>query len=344
MDGTILATNKMSNSILNINSLNRGACVFNYMPQTFWKYYKYDTYEESNTLECSREDIDENDYFILEIDKSYNDKEVFVHLMEQAYPGISFEKDSLLSLGAGDRDEIIVFSRLDMQKYISNVMKISFGKIYIKNYFYSQNLGLKLIEIQKAYRLEPLFLEFYKEHVNHKDELVLSASFHNMAMSYMFFKLDYMKSGDQDSRKYEMEKRRTVKANIEHKPIVDMQNRVMLDLGAKLNHILEQDDDDSFAAIARNTTNHSFKERIVNMDIKEINSLKNTLQMEKVGTKAEEAENKDDDFIKMLEEEKNKGNPHKDVLGGSVASQSTDFMQSELRIRIQRSNAMSQLL
>ena len=89
MDGNILATNQMSNTIIDINTLNRNACIFNYMPQLFWNYFKYENYEDSNVLEHNREDFLDLDIFILQIEQSYNDTEVFNHLINRIYQGIS---------------------------------------------------------------------------------------------------------------------------------------------------------------------------------------------------------------------------------------------------------------
>lgn len=68
MDGNILATNQMSNAIIEINSLNKNACIYNYMPQLFWNYFKFDTFEEKNELEHVSEDYYDSDVFILNIE------------------------------------------------------------------------------------------------------------------------------------------------------------------------------------------------------------------------------------------------------------------------------------
>ena len=40
--GNILSTNKKSNALFNLDSLNKDACVFNYIPQLLWHFFRYD--------------------------------------------------------------------------------------------------------------------------------------------------------------------------------------------------------------------------------------------------------------------------------------------------------------
>ena len=86
--GNILSTNKKSNALLNLDSLNKDACIFNYIPQLLWHFFKYDEQimdEQKPRLDelYIRKDNEENlDMFCFQLEKSYNYRLVF----ERVYP------------------------------------------------------------------------------------------------------------------------------------------------------------------------------------------------------------------------------------------------------------------
>ena len=62
-DGIMLGCNKKAKEILDIARLNRDASIFNYMPQLFWSFYKFDISVESVDFDFKYLELRKDDLF-----------------------------------------------------------------------------------------------------------------------------------------------------------------------------------------------------------------------------------------------------------------------------------------
>lgn len=131
--------------------------------------------------------------FCLHVDKSYNDQHVFGHLIEQVYPQI--EDDS----SEGDQDSesrsfIVVFDDLSVENYLEKVDKLLYMKLTIRNYFYAHDLGLKLVEIQKAHILSSEVFTYYKNLVISQPRNMVSCKYPETVVQCIIHLFKMMKS------------------------------------------------------------------------------------------------------------------------------------------------------
>lgn len=312
VNGTILATNEKSNQILKLDHLNKDACIFTYMPQLFWNYYNKEAFDAENKLEIITEHSKELNVFCLQVQRSYNDNDVFKHLITDIYPDIEFETEET-DMDDDDRSFIVVFNGLNWNEFLEKVDNIYLTKIKITNYFYSGNLGLKLVQIQKANLMEEEFFLYYKEKVRRNNKLPVISNFYNISVSYMVEKAEFLsKTSDQfyDS---------------------SVTGR-------------EGDENDQFYEFARYVTDATLKVKYETLMRVNLNLLKTTWKSHKVYN--QDSENFDysekANFIRLLEEKNQELSGNSFVKAqGSVGSSKSNLLQSEVRSSIKNTKKVA---
>jgi hypothetical protein len=79
----------------------------------------------------------------------------------------------------------VVFNDLSVGAYLDKVEKLLYMKLSIRNYFYGHDLGLKLVEIQKAHILSSEVLNFYKHQAIANPKNLVSCKYPETVVQYM---------------------------------------------------------------------------------------------------------------------------------------------------------------
>ena len=192
MKGRILASNGLANSYLNIENLNKGACIFNYIPSIFWNYHRILGIQENDKLELNSLDFEDQEKLILHPEKYFNDFEIFQKILADIFDSpelffISEDYENLQheNIEEGQRFEIfrsllVVLDKVDTKLFSKRIKNLVLGKMGLKTYQYGNDLNLRLIEITAAADLEENFLDFFKNLIKVQNNYIMENSFKNL--------------------------------------------------------------------------------------------------------------------------------------------------------------------